>query len=202
MPREGPQRQSEEVRGRILDIARRVVSEEGVEALSIRRITKEMGYSAGIVYHYFENKEQLLSCVLQQGYARILDAVKPPDADLPPDEMIRAAFTRYVESALTWAAEYRALMFSSSPQVLAFTSVLGEGMCEARPALSLLVHALELGITQGLFAPCDAQLTAQALWSAVFGLLARLLIERDVAAQQRSKLLNRQIDILMKGLRP
>jgi len=56
MSRKRQQQHSEEVRNRILDIARRIVTDEGVEALSVRRITKEMDYSAGIVYHYFESK--------------------------------------------------------------------------------------------------------------------------------------------------
>lgn len=201
MSRGRQQQHSEEVRRQIVSIARRIISEEGVDALSIRRITKEMGYSPGIVYHYFEDKEQLLSCVLEQGYAQILAAVRPLDESLPPDEAIRAAFMRYVEGGLNWAAEYCALMFSSSPQVLAFTSVLGEDKCAIRPALRMLMGTLEAGIAQGLFAPCDVPLTAQAIWSAMFGLLARLLIEQDVSEVQRIKLLNREIDIVMKGLK-
>lgn len=196
------QERSEEVRRTIINVARRIISEDGVEALSIRRVTKEMGYSVGIVYHYFEDKEQLLACVLREGYARILEAVSPLDETLPPDVTMAEAFTRYVEGALAWAAEYRAIMFNASPQVLAFTSVLSEESCEARPALRRLICTLELGIAQELFAPCNVHLTAQALWSAVFGLLARLLTENDISEQHRRKLLQRQIDIMMKGLRP
>lgn len=196
----GPQQHSETVRNQIISIARRIVSEEGTDGLSIRRITKEMGYSAGIVYHYFENKEQLLSCVLEEGYARILAAVKPLDECLPPHEAIREAFIRYIEHGMSCAAEYRALMFSSSPQILAFTSVMHEGACETSPALKMLTTTLEAGVEQGLFAPCDARLTAQAIWSAMFGLLARLLIEQNVPEVQRMKLIHREIDLIMKGL--
>jgi len=198
--REKQQQHSEEVRERIVSIARRVVAEEGVDALSIRRVTREMGYSPGIVYHYFESKERLLSCVLEQGYARILAAVQPPGEHTQPDEAIRAALTRYVENGLVWGAEYRALMFSSSPSVLAFTSVLGES--ESGPALRMLASTLEEGVARGMFAPCDARLTAQAVWSAAFGLLARLLVERDVPEARRTRLIYREIDILLRGLRP
>lgn len=200
MSRGRQQQHSEAVRNQIVTIARRIVSEDGTDALSIRRITKEMGYSPGIVYHYFESKEQLLSCVLEEGYASILAAVKPLDEQLPPNEAIRSAFVRYVEYGLSCAAEYRALMFNSSPQVLAFTSVMGEGACETSPALRMLTTTLEAGVEQGLFAPCDVRLTAQAIWSAMFGLLARLLIEQNVPETQRTKLMNREIDLIMKGL--
>lgn len=200
MSRKRQHQQSEEVRNRILDIARRIISEEGTEALSIRRITKEMDYSAGIIYHYFKDKDQILSFVLKEGYRRILESVKPPSSELPPDEAIRASFTEYIKNAMKWSAEYKSIMLSSSPQILDFTSVLGEGIYEKRPALMGLVKALDAGILMGLFAPCDTQLTAQSLWSAVFGLLIRLIIEHDVSPEQQSKLIKCQIDILLKGL--
>ena len=200
MSRARQERQSEEVRSRILDIARRVISEEGVEALSIRRITKEMDYSAGIIYHYFESKEEILSCVLREGYQRLLSAIPRTDSDLSPDEAIRASIRGYIEAALSWPLEYKAVMLDSSPQVLEFTSVLGS--LENRPALAALVSTLDEGISGGLFAPCDATLTAQAIWGAMFGLLIRLIIEGDVPPEQRSRLIDRQIEIILKGLKP
>ena len=196
MSRTRQKQKSEQVRNRILDIARRIISEEGAEALSIRRITNEMDYSAGIVYHYFKNKEQILLCVLQEGYKKILTALKPPSSDLSPDEALRVSFTGYMEGMMEWSGEYKALMLSSSPQILDFTSVLSEGMCAKRPALKMLAATLEAGISQGIFAPCDTELTAQALWSAAFGLLIRLIVEKDVSPQQQTKLMQRQIDII------
>jgi AcrR family transcriptional regulator len=159
-----------------------------------------MDYSAGIIYHYFENKEQIIICILQEGYRRIVTSIKPPDDSLPIHEKIRASLIGYMEGALKWSEEYKAVMLSSSPHILDFTSVLSEGMCEKRSALMQLVSDLELGVSSGLFSPCDTQLTAQAIWSAAFGLLIRLTIERDVSKEQQAKLMHRQIDIILKGL--
>lgn len=94
-------------------------------------------------------------------------------------------------------------MFSSTPQILKYTSVLEKGASEneKRPALKELVTTLKKGAAEGIFAPCDAELTAQSLWSAMFGLLARLIVERDVTPGQQSKLIDQQINILLKGLR-
>ncbi len=200
MSRTRQHQQSEAVRERILQAARRVIAEEGVAALSIRRITKEIDYSAGIVYHYFDSKEHLLQCALAECYGRILEAVGPPDSGLAPDAAIRAAFTRYIQSALQWPEEYKAFMLSASPDVLSFTSVLGEGDPARRPALASLVAMLASGIEAGLFAPCDPALTAQALWSATFGLTIRLLTERDISPEQRERLIGRQIELMMGGL--
>jgi AcrR family transcriptional regulator len=160
-----------------------------------------MDYSVGIIYHYFKSKDQIIFCVLQESYKEILTAVRPQNDNLPADEKIRASLIRYIESALERQSEYKSVMLSSMPQILDFTSVLGEGICEKRPALMMLVSELEAGISGGLFAPCDAQLTAQSIWSAAFGLAVRLMIECDVPEVQRKKLIERQVDLIMKGLR-
>lgn len=201
MSRARQKNQSEEVRKHILEIAKRIISENGVDALSIRRITKEMDYSAGIVYHYFKNKDEIVECILRETYQKILDSVKPPDTSLPPDETIRMAFTGYIRNGLASPMEYRAIMFNSAPRILDATAVLEEGICEMRPAFKGLIAALEKGVATGLFAPCDINLTAQALWSAMFGLLSRLIIEGNVSPEQQSRLIERQINILLKGLK-
>ena len=41
-------------------IAIRILEEEGIEALSIRRVAKEAGCTSAVLYRHFENKEHLL----------------------------------------------------------------------------------------------------------------------------------------------
>ena len=201
MSRKRQQQHSEEVRDRILGIAKRIVAEEGVEALSIRRITKEMDYSAGIVYHYFDNKEHILSCILLEGYKRIMDSIQPASDNLPADELFRTTALNFMEGILKWPNEYKAIMLNSSPQILEFTSVLGEGNCEKHPALMVMVRTLEKGISEGLFVPCDTQLTSQVIWSAMYGLHIRLIIEQSVTHEHSMRLIERQIDLILKGLK-
>ena len=200
MSRTRQREQSEAVRRRILDTARDIIAREGLEALSIRRVTKEMDYSPGTVYHYFESKDQLLLRVMEEGYQRILAQVQPQALDSPPDEAIRRAILRYIEGILACPEEYKVFLLSASPQILAMTSVLAEDATLKRPALQHLAEAVEAGVSAGLFAPCDARVTAQAMWASVFGLLSRLMIEGNVSPDQRQRLIDRQLQLLMKGL--
>jgi len=73
------QEQNEEMRAKILEIARRILKEEGAEAVSVRRITKEIDYSSGIVYHYFSGKEEILH---------------PPAGGLPADPLLHSPARR------------------------------------------------------------------------------------------------------------
>jgi len=130
-----------------------------------------------------------------------MKSIQPVSDDLPPDEMFLTTALNFMEGIMKWPNEYKAIMLNSSPQILEFTSVLGEGNCEKRPALMAMVDALEAGISEGIFLPCDTQLTAQAIWSAMYGLLIRLIIEQDVAPDHAMRLIKRQIEIILKGLK-
>jgi TetR/AcrR family transcriptional regulator, transcriptional repressor of bet genes len=47
-------------RRRIADIVLRVITEDGLEAATVRRIAAEVGYSTAVVTHYFADKRDLL----------------------------------------------------------------------------------------------------------------------------------------------
>jgi AcrR family transcriptional regulator len=49
--------QSDEVRGRVLDAARRLFVERGYERTTIREISVSSGVSSGSIYHFFEDKD-------------------------------------------------------------------------------------------------------------------------------------------------
>ena len=46
----------EEIKELIVKITKEIIKEEGLDKVSIRKITNRMGYSPGIVYHYFSDK--------------------------------------------------------------------------------------------------------------------------------------------------
>lgn len=200
MSRKRQQQQSDEMRGRILSIARRILAEEGPDALSVRRIAGEMEYSAASLYHYFKDKDSILHCLLMEGYQRILASIRKPERGLPADETIKASMKYYITGVLEWPAEYRALMLSSKPEILSVTAVLGEDVCEIRESFRMFASAIEEGIASGIFAPCDPVLTAQALWCSMFGLATRLIIEGAVSDERQDALINRQIELLVKGI--
>ena len=47
-------------RREIADVAVRLIAREGLEAVTVRRIAAEVGYSTTVVTHYFKNKHELL----------------------------------------------------------------------------------------------------------------------------------------------
>ena len=70
-------------RGELLDVARQVIAEEGVDA-SLRDIARRAGVGIGTLYRHFPTREALLAAIIDDGVRRLavtaaqLAAVKPP----------------------------------------------------------------------------------------------------------------------------
>jgi AcrR family transcriptional regulator len=195
------QRHSEELRKQILEITQRIILSEGIDAVSIRRVANELDYTAPIIYHYFRDKTQLLSCAIQEGYMRMLEALPQPDPSLPPDEKLRLSFTNSVEAAVKVPQAYRSFILNFSADLLAESHVVGaDGANESR-TLDSLKEWLDEGVQLGLFTDCDTLLTAKVLWTAQFGLFSRIIVEPGLPSEERGALIGRQLDILMNGIK-
>jgi AcrR family transcriptional regulator len=64
-------------RERILDTALVLVDEEGIEALSMRKLGQALGYEAMSLYNHVANKDDLLAGILDL----VLAEMEPPDPD-------------------------------------------------------------------------------------------------------------------------
>jgi len=58
--------QAETRRSQLLDIALALFAERGVENVSIKDLATEAGVAQGLIYHYFQSKDKLLSAVFQR----------------------------------------------------------------------------------------------------------------------------------------
>lgn len=60
----------DERRAEVLAAVWRVIERAGIEHATVRSIAKEAGYSAGILGHYFEDKEDILTSALRLSHQR------------------------------------------------------------------------------------------------------------------------------------
>jgi AcrR family transcriptional regulator len=63
------QKEKEEIKQGILDAARKIASNEGWHALTIRKIADKIEYTPPIVYEHFENKEALIRELIYTGFS-------------------------------------------------------------------------------------------------------------------------------------
>ena len=104
-PRAGQEQLS---RGRILDAALELVDEEGIDALTMRRLGAELSVNPMSIYHYLPGKDAVISGLVQLVFSGM--RVRYPDG-LSWQERMRA-----------WAEAYRGLVRSHANLVLEIVS--------------------------------------------------------------------------------
>ena len=169
-PKERREREREEIRTRILDAARELFANEGVESVTMRRIADRIEYSPTAIYFHFRDKEALLAelcdCDFRSFAHGFLEIAQIAD----PVERLRAAGQAYVSFGLNNPSHYR-LMFMTPKTTEASTIAKGNPEEDSYAFLKGIVAEL---MAQGKFRDdiTDIDLAAQVMWSAMHGLVS------------------------------
>ena len=203
-PRERRTRERETTKSRILDAAREMFVQDGVEAVTMREIAKRIEYTPTAIYHHFRDKQALIEelCVLDfrslaqafQKIGRIEDSV----------ERLRRIGLAYVDYALEHPSHYR-FMFMTPKPMLPASSL---GVSDDEPgshAYIVLRDTVAEGISQGRFRPefDDPEELAQVLWSGVHGIVSLQIVKGGkgdhIAWRDPRETGRAMLDVLMRG---
>ena len=83
-------------REQLLELGVRLLSTRPLDELSIETLAEEAGISRGLLYHYFGNKQDFHTAVVQRA-ADDLYARTAPDGDGTPLEQLAGSLARYVD---------------------------------------------------------------------------------------------------------
>lgn len=187
-PRE---RRAQRTRGAILDAARKIITKEGLEGLSIRSIAEATDYSPAGLYEYFGSKEEIIAAVVEQGFERFTQALASVDATLPAADYAREVGLAYIHFAVR-NPDFFLLMFTTAPLSEFYRELHqrphdaahAEAMLKQEPSFAVLYQAIERAVAEGLYHPrpnfghFEMALTS---WSHVHGIaMLRVTTLRDV----------------------
>lgn len=142
-------------RQRVLSAALRVVDNEGYEALTMRRLGRELGRDPMALYRYAPNRAALLDGVVEQ----VLDQLEVPDGDGDWAAQLRSSTHAFRRLALTHP-DVVPLLVTRPP-----ATPLG---LRSRGVLQHLEQTMTL-LTGAGFSPADALRTYRALVALVCG---------------------------------
>jgi AcrR family transcriptional regulator len=171
------EREKEHLRTAILEAARDILSDEGLDALSMRAIAERIEYSPATIYLYFADKDELIREVVHQGFHRMGEYVRAEIEAL--GESANAA-VRYAASGRAYArfalenTAYFRVMFElpSAAQVDCPAELDGEHGAESFEAVIRLV---EQAAADGLLRSDDPRRTALIGWALVHGITSLFL---------------------------
>ncbi|WP_405365978.1 TetR/AcrR family transcriptional regulator [Kitasatospora sp. NBC_00039] len=138
-PRRSPGRPPRISREEVIGTARRIVTEEGVHRLTMRRLATEVGSTPMALYHHVRNKEELLVLLLDDYASRTLRRTELP---APPRERVVAAATTIHEALATcpWIVEVLTADDLMSASALWFVEQIVDGLVACGLSPEQAVH--------------------------------------------------------------
>jgi AcrR family transcriptional regulator len=154
----------------VLDAASAVLAEEGLSALTVRRVAKEVGASTTVVYTLFGGKEGLLEALWIEGFDRLwtLEADAPRT---PPARWLQALGEAYWRNAVEHPAYYAIVFGSAVPGFRPSAETLQHG----RRTFRIVVQAVQACIDDGTYEDHGAEAMAAEMWAAVHGVVSLYL---------------------------
>jgi AcrR family transcriptional regulator len=70
----------------ILEAAMREFADAGFEAGRMENVAKSVGVTKGLLYYYFEDKQDLLTTIYEQVLAMLTGALRPPRGKIQPEQ--------------------------------------------------------------------------------------------------------------------
>ncbi|HLW01670.1 MAG TPA: TetR/AcrR family transcriptional regulator [Ktedonobacterales bacterium] len=194
---------TEDRRNQILEAALKVFGEKGFNGATNKNIADAAGVSAGLIYFYFKNKEDLLFAILEH-------RVAPGNFPLPLEHMQ----TFPPEQVLTMIAHYGLSRLDNMDTMNVFRIFMGEAVrseeiralanINASRLIGTLAGYLESQMEQGRLRRADPMLCAQTFLA---GLIASLIRRRFLGDTQMlsyatDEIVNTVVSIFLRGMRP
>jgi TetR/AcrR family fatty acid metabolism transcriptional regulator len=178
----------EEKRRQLLDAAVRVFARKGFHASRVGDIAEEAGVAHGLLYHYFNSKDEVLEAVFHDNWSLLLARIASvEETDEPAADQLRHITAIVLRTWLHLPDVVRVVIreFGRSPELAARIGDL------AQP-IDSIARVIEGGIERGEFKSVDPRVAATVVYGSIDELLTAWVLDRlpsgeeDVAAAEQT----------------
>jgi len=202
--KERREREREQRKSHILDAARALLLEKGLNATSINQIAKRSELSVGAIYFYFKDKEELFAALQVEGLELLHHAIRQAVSQkATPEKTIRSSALAY----LRFSEEHKNYFdiinyFLTSPTTIFPPNLKTEIDEHGDASIATLTQAIREGIDCGQFKDVDPRRQAIILWSAFNGMIQLKKLQKTILAKTEYHSLYMEIvDRFLDGLR-
>lgn len=190
-------RRKDDARARILAEARRIVLDQGFEALTMRRIAEAAGYSAAALYLHFENREAIARELGEAGMQSLLAALAKAGEVADPIERLTALALAYAGFGRAEPETYRLIFME--PGFAA--SALGGKDAAGAAAFALIAGVFADLEKAGELRPGqDPNALALTFWILLHGTVSLKLTCSAFLSPPEAELLGASLDSLLNGV--
>lgn len=157
--------QAQERREQLLDVALKLFGEVGVKRTTIKMLSETAGVSQGLIYHYFEGKEDLLRQVVQR-YSMLAEMERTLGtlAGRPAREVLPELGQRFYELLLV----HREVVWIIFRELHGEPAVAAEIEHNRQRCTRLLSQYLESRVVAGELRPHRTEVTARSFLAVLF----------------------------------
>ena len=180
-----------ELRQAILDAAAEAFARDGYGSVPLRAVAEAVGLSHGAIYGYFKDKDELFEALMQQSFDQLAAALRGlPGRTGDPVRFLKRAGRKYAEFGLNHPGAYE------------FAFILRRPAGKEKPhvAYEYLRTAVKRCIDEKRFRVRSVDLASQALWTAVHGVTALLILRPHFPWAKKKALIGLVVDSAVDGL--
>ena len=193
----------EDRREQIVEAALRVFAQKGFDKATNKDIAREASITAGLIYHYFKSKEELLKAALEGNAPdQLLRANPALMRDLPPEQMLRFV----AQQLLNMAESERFVQLVSIylPEMIHNPGIAPLGLPMIHEGVKFLADYLAAKMESGELRRTDARLTAQIFMGSIMDLVLIRQIAHDptMLKYSREQIVDHLVATTLHGLLP
>lgn len=186
-------------RERILTFARALYLKGGAEAVTMRSVAQRVGVTATALYRHFDNKDDLLTELIRQGFETFGTYLYRSLSGQTPWDRLELSGRAYLDFALEQREIYRTI-FMSPPGGKRAPPGKRDPECDPRPTFQFLKDRIGECIDAGDLRADDPEEVAVALWAQVHGLVSlQISGALGVSDEEFRGLFQRSVERLVAG---
>lgn len=166
---ERKEREKAEMRRRIVDVAVKMIVEEGYEKVSIRNIADKIEYSPATIYLYYKDKDQLLYDVQSDAFATLASEFLQKITAEDPFKRLEQLAKAYVGFSREHPELYDLMFIIKAPMN---ALVEEEKWKNGDPAYDGLFHLMQECIDKKVVKFKDATIATLSVWGFAHGLIS------------------------------
>jgi AcrR family transcriptional regulator len=167
-----------DLKNALIEAGAEILSKEGVNGLSLRKVARKAGVSHAAPYAHFPDKQTLIAAISTEGYRMLyerLDAAVQRYRDDPHRQLVEAAWA-YVSFALSDPAHFKVTFSGVVEKEKDYPAYVEM----SKKSFGLVVQIVAACQAAGVLKLGPADATAVSVWSLVHG-FASLLLEGQIS---------------------
>lgn len=186
-----------DLRSELLKIATDKLKAEGIDSITMRGLSADLGVSRTAPYRHFKDKDELLCAIAKEGFrlfGNVMGSTWERNSTLPAKDRFCAVGETYIDFCCDYP-EYYQLMFSNTGLL---KNPNQELRSESDSTFDFLRSKLQFCQDEGVFKLENTQQQASFVWCALHGFCSILTANSDVKAtrmlDERHYFLNKIVD--------